>query len=187
VEQNASGNSTVAQYGWDFNTISQGQTHRYFIDITETSSASITANWLRNITITSNGTDPLTLTPSLANIDLRLFTASGFTPGALLDESVSPIDNVEHIRLPSLAPGRYMIEVSSSSPVENYTVSWDFRLAGAAVPEPTTWALFGLLAGAGVVCAHRRMARRSPAAEAQTEGSGVGGGDDTQNEVPVQG
>jgi hypothetical protein len=144
AEQNASNNSTVATFGWDFSTISQGESNRYFFDVTATSTLSVTMNWLRNIEVTPNGNDPLILTPTLANLDLRLFTATEFTPGSLVDESVSPIDNVEHLRQAALLPGRYLIEVTSSSPIENYSIAWDLRLA--AVPEPMTWRLMAVLA-----------------------------------------
>jgi hypothetical protein len=155
-EQNASNSTTVNRFGWDHNTISQGQTHRYFIDITQTSTASVTAVWLRNIDVTPNGGNALILTPTLANIDIRLSTATGFTVGTLVDESVSPVDNVEHILASGLAPGRYVIEVTSNA-MENFTISWDLR--ALAVPEPAALGLLGLLGAAGLVYAYRRQVK----------------------------
>jgi hypothetical protein len=153
-EQNASNSSTVATFGWDFNSVATGQTNRYFIDVTATSTASIAATWLRDIAVTPNGGNPLTLTPSLANIDIRLFTATGFTVGIQIDESLSPVDNVERIVLPGLAPGRYVIEVTSGSAAENYSIAWDLRLS--AVPEPSTYVLIAL-AAAGTAVVIRRQ------------------------------
>ncbi len=147
-EQEASNVSTVNRFGWDYDTINQGQTKRYFLDIVnETVAASITASWLRLITTAPgpNPEDPLVLTPSLVNIDIRLFNASGFVVGTMIDESISPIDNVEHMLVPGLGPGRYVIEVTADG-TENFALAWDFR----TVPEPATILLGSLcLFGAG--------------------------------------
>jgi hypothetical protein len=44
-----------------------------------------------------------------------------------VDQSVSTIDNLEHIFLRSLAPGRYVLEVTTDT-TWDYAVAWDIHL-----------------------------------------------------------
>jgi hypothetical protein len=86
------------------------------------------ATWNRQIEFEhGSGGDPATFTPSLANLDIRLFAADGFTRGALLDESVSTIDNVEHIFQRALQSGHYVLTVATDQPVD-FAVAWDADL-----------------------------------------------------------
>ena len=52
--------------------------------------------WNRKIT-DSNPGSTFTPSPSLDNLNLGLYEADGFSVGTLLDQSVSSVDNVEHI------------------------------------------------------------------------------------------
>jgi hypothetical protein len=70
------------------------------------------------------------LTPSLANLDLHLYAADGFTLGALRDLSISTLDNVEHIYLENLPAGTWAITVDSDR-TWPYAITWDARLAAA--------------------------------------------------------
>ena len=65
-----------------------------------------------------------------SDLDVRLYTAVGDSLGALIDQSVSTIDNVENIYRPSLAPGRYAIEVRSDQSWD-VALTWQAHLSGA--------------------------------------------------------
>lgn len=123
--------SNVAHTGWDARTISSGQELTYYFTIPENYVAidvSILAAWNREIDF-QPGSGPIaaTLTPSLANIDLSLTKAEGFITGSLIDESVSTIDNVEHIFQRVLRSGQYGITVTSDSLAE-FSLAWDAKL-----------------------------------------------------------
>jgi hypothetical protein len=160
-EQEASNSSLVASTGWDFDSITAGGSKNYFFDITagtQLDQLSIVGNWLRHIELTPGDgiAGSALLTPSLANIDLRLYEATGFDAGTLLAESISTVDNVEHVFKTDLPAGRYMISVSSN-------LDWDYALAWDAqtsvVPEPAAWVLWlvGLAALAGTRAWGRRV------------------------------
>lgn len=64
----------------------------------------------------------------LVDLGLRLHAvdANGAVPGALIDQSASPVDNVEHVYVPALAPGRYALVVvvpNEAEPTE-YALAW---------------------------------------------------------------
>jgi hypothetical protein len=107
--------------GWDTRTTGAGgNVRRYFFDVPEgswaqTFTASLT--WHRNF---SSGVS----TAILPDLTLRLRAATGTTPGAQIDESVSTIDNVEHLFLRYLPAGRYVLEVSSDTPSISYALAW---------------------------------------------------------------
>jgi hypothetical protein len=127
-EQHASNSSDVGLTGWDYGHALPTAAQRYFFQVPGSQTInklSILVTWHRNIT-TSPG-DILVLTPSLANIDLRLYEASSFTRGALRDLSISTVDNVEHIYRTGLGGRRYVIEVTSDQPWD-YVITWDAQL-----------------------------------------------------------
>lgn len=133
-QQRASSSSDVGWTGWDYGSVAPAARRQYFFSIPTFSRAdnvSILVTWHRQITVGA-GT-PLILTPSLANINLHLKEAIGFSTGALVDQSVSMIDNVEHIFLRSLAPGRYVFEVTTDT-TWDYAIAWNIHLVptGAA-------------------------------------------------------
>ncbi len=119
-QQAASAGATVSRRGWDFATTTAGS-QLYFFDIPAggTSSLSSVLTWNRVI----SGAFP-TPSSSLANLTLKLYAASGFTLGALVDSSASTVDNVEHVWQPSLAPGRYAMEVTADAVGISYGMAW---------------------------------------------------------------
>ncbi len=130
-EQEGGTTADVGLTGWDFAGVTGGGARPYFFQIPSfsyASSVSVLTVWNRRIT-TSEGT-PLELTPSLANIDLRLYEADGAAPGALRDQSVSTVDNVEHIWRRHLGAGRYAFEITSDT-------DWDYAVAWVVKPAPT--------------------------------------------------
>ncbi|GMU19951.1 MAG: hypothetical protein AMXMBFR13_00530 [Phycisphaerae bacterium] len=66
-------------------------------------------------------------TASLANLDLKLYATEGFELGALRAQSISPIDNVEHIYLQNVSSGSWAIVVSSDG-LSSYALTWDAQL-----------------------------------------------------------
>jgi hypothetical protein len=126
-EQDFSPSSDVLTTGWDLGgAVSTGPRSYYFeVPVYQVArEVSIMTTWYRDIEASQKRPiDPFTLTPSLANIDLQLFEASGFTPGSEIDLSISTVDNVEHIYIPDLLPGRYVFEVSTDTDW-SYAVTW---------------------------------------------------------------
>jgi hypothetical protein len=124
VQQNPSGAATVSATGWNYTTINGGATHQYFFDVPAAAARRefcVLVTWNRKITQAAT-----VLTPSLANIDLRLFNASGFTKGSPIDLSISTLDNVEFIVRRPIAAGRYLFEITSNAAWE-YAAAWDLR------------------------------------------------------------
>lgn len=163
-EQEASAVADVGLVGWDFDTIEIGETQSYFFDIAAgfTADLSILTTWAREIDFTAGVSgNPATLTPSLANVDLQLFEATGFTPGTMVDESVSTLDNVEHIFQQDLAAGRYVFQLQSDMAWDDVAIAWDIQLT--AVPEPSTL-LLASVGFAGFWSRRRRKSRKNETA-----------------------
>ncbi len=136
-KQAASASSDVGKTGWDYGTAAPAVRRQYFFSIptfSRADSVSILVTWNRLITVGAGV--PITLTPSVANINLSLNQAVGFTAGEPVDQSISTLDNVEHIFLRSLAPGRYVFEVTTDA-AWDYAIAWDIHLV------PTVAADFG--------------------------------------------
>lgn len=159
-EHEASNSSLVPSTGWDYGAIDAAGTKNYFFDIGSSfalDQLSITATWLRDIAITDGAgiAGSALLTPSLANLDLKLYSATGFTPNSLLAQSVSTVDNVEHIFLKDLPAGRYMISLTSNQ-AWNFGLAWDAQVS--PIPEPSAWVLW--LIGVGTLAAIRLRGRK---------------------------
>jgi hypothetical protein len=121
--QTASGSALRALRGWDRGTSSTGTPQRYFFTVPfgqwgGTMAASIT--WHRALS-------PDFATATLANLNLRLLNAAGFVVGSTVTESVSAIDNVEHLFLRNLPPGDYALEVSADMAGVTYGIAWEVQ------------------------------------------------------------
>jgi hypothetical protein len=68
---------------------------------------------------------------SLANLNLTLRAASALTPGAVIDQSISSVDNVEHLFLRHLSPGQYVVEVTADTGAITYGLSWQSSLGSS--------------------------------------------------------
>jgi hypothetical protein len=139
----------VDYYGWDFDTLVAGEPRWYFFTVPANATAdtlSIIVAWNRRIDVTLDSPNPAILTPSMADINLRFYEAVADAPGALIDESVSPIDNVEHVFQRDVPPGRYVMEVISDTDWD-YAIAWSMPnliSAPADVPVAGARALFVL-------------------------------------------
>ncbi|GEP41695.1 hypothetical protein [Brevifollis gellanilyticus] len=121
--QAASNSVSRGLRGWDRGTSSASSPHHYFFTLLPNqwgSTVSATLTWHRSITSSYT-------VSTLANLNLHLRHASGFTVGAVVDESISSIDNVEHLFLRNLPPGEYVLEVSASSNSITYGLSWEVQ------------------------------------------------------------
>jgi hypothetical protein len=107
--------------GWDFGTIStSGQdtiAHYYFSVPATNGSYTLTATliWDRSLNASS-----------INDLDFFLYRTS---TGAQVAVSSSAIDNVEHIYVPSLPPGRYDLQVLKNSGAKSITASETYALA----------------------------------------------------------
>jgi len=133
-QQEASESVHVQPTGWDFDTIDSTNPLHYTFDIPHGQVAdvlSIAVTWHRQIAIDPGmgALGSALLTPSLANLDLKLYTEEEFTsstPPPDDRQSTSGIDNVEHIfQHTPWFNGTYTIELTADQ-------TWDFALAWRA-------------------------------------------------------
>jgi hypothetical protein len=147
-EHPPSSSVTVTNRGWDFATTTTGAA-RYFFDVPAghtLTNFSVILTWNRVVT-DGPGAGFGNLQASVANMDLRLYTAAGFTLGTQLDSSVSTIQNVEHI-FASLGPGRYALEVTSNTTATDYALAWGGTLQ-AQISTSVNESLWGSVSPAG--------------------------------------
>jgi hypothetical protein len=120
------------RFSWDFRAMTPNQTTRYELKVSKPlGEMSIILTWHRRISgnVAFNETISRMVwdnTPRLADFDLRLTKVDDQSVTEIA-ASRSAIDNVEHIYLPALPPGRYVLEVARSS--DGYDEPWDYALA----------------------------------------------------------
>lgn len=140
--------------GWDLNSITpQNSSHdainHYYFNVTGSNSCTLTATlvWLRPHSSILN--------PTPAINDLNLFLYNTAT-GNLVLSSASAVDNVEHLFLPTLRPGRYDLQVemngaSEVSPSETYGLAFEFFSTSLSISESNNSAVISWpLAPAGL-------------------------------------
>jgi hypothetical protein len=124
--------------GWDFNTNSSSATtdgvkHYYFNVTNNANNAMFTAVatlvWNRQ----KDKTD-------INNLDLFLYDAFS---NNLIACSTSPVDNVEHLWLPQLPPGRYDLQVlkrgrTTVTTSETYALAWQFFSQSLQITQAET-------------------------------------------------
>ena len=121
-------NARVNLEGWDANAAPSGDPNRYVFEIPEGSFGahfSATLCWLREISDGNNGEvfEPVV---NLADMDLRLYRVEDEAERTV-DESLSLVDNVEHLYQTVLSPGRYEIEVEANQS-KRYGLAWRVAL-----------------------------------------------------------
>lgn len=131
---------------WDFNTISSslltdGVNHYYF-NVTNSNSntafiGTATIAWNRPASISPN------VQSGINNLALFLYNAAN---NNLITASTSLVDNVQHIFIPRLPPGRYDLQVWKAggsgivSPSESYALAWSFVSPALSVAKSGTTA-----------------------------------------------
>jgi Subtilase family len=142
-------NNEPALTGWDFNSLtnadsSHDRINHYYFNLSGSNSFTLTATlvWLR----------PKSPLPGvMAGInDLNLFLYNAANSNLVLS-STSAVDNVEHLFLPTLPPGRYDLQVQKNagdqvSANETYALAFEFFHLNLSVSESNgntviTWPL----------------------------------------------
>jgi len=120
----ATANSAVDLYGWDYGTTSDSSDIVYTITIPSyASNAQISANlsWNRTITRERVKGSFVTSYDELADLSLTLKDSGG----NIIFTSNSAVDNLEHIWQTGLTPGNYTLTVNKSSGANtNYAIAW---------------------------------------------------------------
>lgn len=118
--------ASVGSYGWDYKDKSSAANDLYYnFEIAQGSTASqisVMLAWNVNVSDTNPSESVFDPSESLQNLDLRLYNSTNGFMETMLDQSVSTVDNVEHLYLNSLGPGTYTLKVSGAA-------NWDYGLA----------------------------------------------------------
>jgi hypothetical protein len=114
----------VGRMGWHKGSTRSATPRRYFFTIPSGAWAaefSVGLTWHRDLAVDYS-------TSTLTDLNLSLRAASGFTAGDLIRQSVSVIDNVEHVHVRHLPAGSYVLEVSAPTDGVTYGLAWRSRL-----------------------------------------------------------
>lgn len=121
-----------SRYAWDFRALEPRESVAYRLETPAAlGECSIIITWHRRIDgrvlddLLNNQTRWVE-TSRMADFDLRLIQIDDAGNESVLHESVSRIDNVEHVYLPSLRAGRYRIEVVRLDALDE---PWDVAIA----------------------------------------------------------
>jgi hypothetical protein len=164
------GPGLVDAVGWDLGSVGIGQFVDYQIDPNLNFGSTLTATlaWNRNVGRTDNGNgiadigDSFDVLRPLSNLDLQIFRN-----GELVAQSVSGVDNLEHLQLALDTTAEYTLRVLGSSVFgapETFALAWH----GVAVPEPASLTLVILAAGAWAVRRRRQVGRTIVSAHLRT-------------------
>jgi subtilisin family serine protease len=133
----------VSPVGWDLHSVGAGQFLDYAIgpQLLTGSMLTTTLTWHRHVGRTDNGNgivdvgDSFFLIRALTNLDLQIFRN-----GELFAQSMSPVDNVEHLNLLLDTTANYTLRVLNiGSFAEQFALAW--HGVGVPAPEPATWVL----------------------------------------------
>jgi hypothetical protein len=110
--------------GWAAETVNGNSSKTYYFTIPAGAVATpfrAALTWHRSVSKTGGGT----WNASLANLNLRLYQANGFSLGSLLTSSLSTVDNVEFLDRTAQTPGSYALVVeNNSSTATAYALAW---------------------------------------------------------------
>ncbi len=131
-EQNPGAAAEVSPTGWDYGQTSGGSQF-YFFEVPgghRLSEFSALLTWNRKIIDLDQGPG-FSPSPAFEDLDLKLRSAADFVPAAILDESASEVDNLEHIYFneslgigQDLAPGQYALEIPAGSANVPFGLAW---------------------------------------------------------------
>ncbi len=118
--QTASSTSLASSTGWSYSSVnpaaSSGSSQTYYFQVPSGQPYDLSAllTWSRTASWATSSGGTLTYTPSLATIDLSLYSVNGNTLGSLLQSSSSSIDNVQYVFDRGLPAGEYALQVTRS-------------------------------------------------------------------------
>lgn len=120
----------VSISGWSVHTPPSPTNMWYIFNVpTNTSMTRLSAvlTWNRVVT---DGPVPVVFDPTgtVANLTLTLHAMSNFVAGAVVDQSSSAVDNVEHVYERGLPAGQYGLEVTTDSAIR-YCLAWEGRIS----------------------------------------------------------
>lgn len=147
--------SVIGEDGWDYQlTFDSSGALYYDFEVgsgTMAEDLSVILAWNAEIVDADAGGN---LIPSLnvANLDLQIYDSTDSFLGTLIDESVSTVDNVEHLYFDTLSEGRYTIVVTGDQD-RDFALAWSSSFT--AVPEPGS-ALVLAIGAVGVSVIRRR-------------------------------
>ncbi len=126
-----------ARYGWSYADLAPGQSHDYLFTTPRTlGEASLVLVWHRRIDGQINrdllsGRFYWSNQPRLGHLGLSLYVRDDAGHETLTAQSISAIDNLQHIYFPALPPGRYRIQVGRRDAMDE---PWDYALAWRIEP-----------------------------------------------------
>ena len=134
---------TIDPIGWDYGLVSDTQPtdYRFGSMLSGGSTLTVTLDWFidRSINLSTNAT----LEVSFDNLDLQIWSSNGGVPDALVAESKTLYNEVEHLSFNLPATDEYMIRVLFAGEVWDLTsdlnqTAFGLAWAGVAVPEPAS-------------------------------------------------
>lgn len=178
--------SFVGAYGWDYQDrkadAAVGDLYYNFQVASGSTASQLSFTLAWNVKVTDTNNDPNVFIPSesLQNLDLQLYDSTAGFMGTLLDQSVSTVDNVEHIYLNSLGPGTYTLKVSGAA-------NWDYGLAWrmtTAFDQPNAdFDGDGIVSGSDFLTWQRNFGTLLGATNAQGDADGDGDVDEIDLEL----
>lgn len=147
---------SVGISGWDYVASLQPSDTLYYNFTVSSgqllSEFSVSLNWNLEVNDLDSSTSLFVPEAFLANMSLRLFDSSDTFLGSLLDASLSPVDNVEHLYLTGLEAGTYTLAVNTDRATD-MGIAWRGTLT--AVPEPNSMLALTIVAS-GLLLGRRK-------------------------------
>jgi hypothetical protein len=148
----------VDSIGWDLHSVAPGQFIDYIIDpnLISGSMLDATLTWYRHVGRNDNGNglvdagDSFFLQQALSNLNLQVLR-----DGNLIAQSLSSVDNLEHLHIPINSVDQYTLRVFGANifgGTEQFALAW----YSTAVPEPSC-ALLAALAILSLFGTRRRQ------------------------------
>jgi hypothetical protein len=132
-------NPAVPLTGWDLNSVKLSLTNIYQLSSQAGGTMALTLDWYRDVGAPVAGTNSIL---GLADLNLYLYSSADnmYTNVPLIAQSISGVDNVEHLWFTNLPTAYYQFTVGYSGysggaapGSEDYALAWNFT-----VPEPSS-------------------------------------------------
>lgn len=153
------GPGLVDPVAWDLGAVSEGERVDYTIDGIVPAGVPLTATltWFRHMNRTDLGDPGLDAADSFSLAELvDDLSLEVYHNGTLIAESISTVDNLEHLSLVTTAAGQYTLSVFGAdlfgAPSEAFGLAWS-----TTIPEPTTLVAM-LMAAVPAIQLRRRRA-----------------------------